>query len=142
MGQHPEPEKALGMYLQMFGEPALRQLITRVKAQQQEKGDGLSDSVPAMVDGQEPAALSEGEYVLPSDVVSHLGNGSTEAGASELDALVERVRSERTGTPQPPGQIAPFVRRHRDPVVFHACSVYVSHARGFQTSTWMKPRSG
>lgn len=111
LGQHPEPDKALGMFLKMFGEPALRQLITRTRqkanAQKDPMSDGLSDSIPAMVDGEQPAALSEGEYVLPSDVVSHLGNGDTSAGAMQLDELVNRVRESRTGDPSAPGAINP-----------------------------------
>jgi hypothetical protein len=54
-------------------------------------GDGRSDSVPARV-GKEPAALSDGEYVFPADVVSALGRGSTDAGSDVLDSMVGNVR--------------------------------------------------
>ena len=60
-------------------------------------GDGTSDSIPAMVDGVEPAALSQGEYVIPADVVSGLGNGSTEAGVARLEQLVAQIRATKTG---------------------------------------------
>jgi hypothetical protein len=62
-------------------------------------GDGMSDSIPAVIKGAKPqrAALADSEFVLPADVVSHLGNGSTEAGAKRLYAMMDRVRKARTG---------------------------------------------
>lgn len=63
-------------------------------------GDGMSDSIPAVIDGKEPAALGSGEYVLSAQVVSALGNGSTEAGARLLDEFVKRVYAAQTGKRQ------------------------------------------
>ena len=60
-------------------------------------GDGMSDDIPAMIDGDQPAALSTGEYVVAADVVSGLGNGSSEAGAKRLHAMMDRVRKATTG---------------------------------------------
>lgn len=60
-------------------------------------GDGMSDSIPAVIDEEHPARLTDGEFVVPSDVVSHLGNGSTEAGADRLYEMLDRVRHARTG---------------------------------------------
>jgi hypothetical protein len=71
------------------------------------EGDGMSDSVPAMIDGQQPAQLADGEFVIPADVVSHLGNGSTKAGAKQLYAMMDRVRQARTGTEQQGREIVP-----------------------------------
>lgn len=62
------------------------------------RGDGMSDGIKANIEGQQEAALSDGEFVLPADVVSHLGNGSSEAGASKLYAMMDRLRKDRTGT--------------------------------------------
>lgn len=62
------------------------------------QGDGMSDGIKANIEGQQEAALSDGEFVLPADVVSHLGNGSSEAGASKLYAMMDRIRKDRTGT--------------------------------------------
>lgn len=70
-------------------------------------GDGMSDSIPAMIDGQQPARLADGEFVIPADVVSHLGNGSTKAGANQLYAMMDRVRQARTGTKQQGREIEP-----------------------------------
>ena len=61
-------------------------------------GDGMSDNIPSSIDGQQPAALSENEFVVPADVVSGLGNGSSDAGAEQLYAMMDRVRKARTGT--------------------------------------------
>lgn len=61
-------------------------------------GDGVSDSIPAQIGDKQPARLADGEFVVSADVVSGLGNGSTEAGAKQLYAMMERVRKARTGT--------------------------------------------
>jgi hypothetical protein len=60
-------------------------------------GDGMSDSIPASIAGRRPARLARDEFVVPADVVSHLGNGSSDAGAKQLYAMMDRVRSARTG---------------------------------------------
>lgn len=69
--------------------------------------DGMADQVPAQIDGRQPAALSDGEFVIPADVVSHLGNGNSEAGAKQLHGMMDRVRKERTGTTKQGKQINP-----------------------------------
>ena len=60
-------------------------------------GDGMSDDIPANIDGEQEAALSEGEFVIPADVVSHLGNGSSNAGARRLYDMMATIREARTG---------------------------------------------
>jgi len=60
-------------------------------------GDGMSDSIPATINGKQPARLADGEFVIPADVVSHLGNGSSDAGAKRLYAMMDKVRVARTG---------------------------------------------
>ena len=60
-------------------------------------GDGMSDSIPASIAGRRPARLANEEFVVPADVVSHLGNGSSDAGAKQLYAMMDRVRQARTG---------------------------------------------
>jgi hypothetical protein len=60
-------------------------------------GDGMSDSIPASIANKQPARLADGEFVIPADVVSHLGNGSTDAGAKQLYAMMDKVRKARTG---------------------------------------------
>ena len=58
-------------------------------------GDGMSDHIPAMIGAKQPARLADGEFVIPADVVSHLGNGSTEAGARKLYAMMDRIQKNR-----------------------------------------------
>jgi len=70
-------------------------------------GDGMSDDIPATIDNNQPAALSDGEFVIPADVVSHLGNGSTEAGSKELYAMMDEVRQARTGRKEQGTEINP-----------------------------------
>ena len=60
-------------------------------------GDGMSDSIPATIGKRQPARLADGEFVVPADVVSHLGNGSTDAGARKLYSMMDKVRTARTG---------------------------------------------
>jgi hypothetical protein len=69
--------------------------------------DGMADKIPTSIDGKDPAALSHGEFVIPADVVSHLGNGNSEAGAEKLYAMMERVRKARTGNPKQGKRINP-----------------------------------
>lgn len=60
-------------------------------------GDGMSDNIPAVIGNKQPARLANNEFVIPADVVSHLGNGSTDAGAKHLYDMMDRVRKARTG---------------------------------------------
>lgn len=60
-------------------------------------GDGMSDDIPATIANKQPARLADGEFVVPADVVSHLGNGSTDAGAKHLYKMMDKVRKARTG---------------------------------------------
>lgn len=70
-------------------------------------GDGMSDSIPATIGRKQPARLADGEFVVPADVVSHLGNGSTDAGAKKLYAMMDKVRKARTGNKKQGKQINP-----------------------------------
>jgi len=70
-------------------------------------GDGMSDSIPAQIGSKQPARLADGEFVVPADVVSHLGNGSTDAGAKQLYSMMNKVRKARTGNQQQGRQIQP-----------------------------------
>lgn len=70
-------------------------------------GDGMSDSIPASIAGKRPARLATEEFVVPADVVSHLGNGSSDAGAKQLYAMMDRVRKARTGRKSQGREIEP-----------------------------------
>jgi hypothetical protein len=70
-------------------------------------GDGMSDSIPASIGRKQPARLADGEFVVPADVVSHLGNGSTDAGAKQLYSMMNKVRHARTGNSKQGREIQP-----------------------------------
>jgi hypothetical protein len=58
-------------------------------------GDGVSDSIPAMIGKNQPARLADGEFVIPARIVSEIGNGSTDAGARKLYAMMDRIKKAR-----------------------------------------------
>lgn len=70
-------------------------------------GDGMSDNIPATIGRKQPARLADGEFVVPADVVSHLGNGSTDAGAKQLYKMMDKIRQARTGRKAQGKQINP-----------------------------------
>jgi len=69
--------------------------------------DGMADKIPARIGGKQEARLSHGEFVIPADVVSHLGNGNSEAGAKRLYSMMDKIRTARTGTKKQGKQINP-----------------------------------
>jgi len=69
--------------------------------------DGMADKIPAKIGRDQPAALSHGEFVVPADVVSHLGNGNSDAGAKKLYQMMDRIRMARTGTKKQGKEINP-----------------------------------
>jgi hypothetical protein len=71
------------------------------------QGDGMSDSIPATIEGKQPARLADGEFVVPADVVSHIGNGSSKAGSKRLYAMLDKIRKARTGHAKQGKQINP-----------------------------------
>ena len=67
------------------------------------QGGGMDDQVMGMIGGQDPVAVSPGEYIVPADVVSGIGDGSSDAGSQELDKMAQNIRMARGGTTsQPP----------------------------------------
>lgn len=69
--------------------------------------DGMADKIPSSIDNKQPAKLSHGEFVIPADVVSHLGNGNSDAGADVLYKMMDRVRKARTGNKKQGKRINP-----------------------------------
>ena len=115
-GESENAEMILGQFLAKFGEDALRDLVEKVQSGVFDEntgeadgmvkgmGDGMDDMIPAsMTDSDQDVLLSDGEFVVPADVVSGLGNGSSDAGADKLEDMMDRVRELRTGgKAQPP----------------------------------------
>jgi len=118
-GNLPEEQAsiALAMFVQQYGEDALRQLVSDTQEGKFDSiggkadgmieggGDGMSDSVPATIDGQEDLLVSRDEYVIDAPTVAMIGNGSSEAGADKLDKMREDVRKAATGSRIQPKQI-------------------------------------
>lgn len=116
-GQSQSPEIALGRFLAKYGEDALRDLVDRVQSGDMDEtvsrsegkmrgpGDGMDDLIPANIDGEQDVLLSDGEFVVPADVVSGLGNGSSDAGARALEEMMDRVRQARNGSTEQPPQV-------------------------------------
>lgn len=108
---------ALAMFVNEYGEEALKDLITDVRdgeydnvtgkmdGQVQGGGDGMSDSVPATIDGQQDLLASRDEYMVDAPTVAMIGNGSSDAGAKKLDKMREEVRKAATGSRIQPKQI-------------------------------------
>lgn len=69
--------------------------------------DGMADELPAQIGNDQPAALSHGEFVIPADVVSHLGNGNSDAGAKKLYQMMDKIRMARTGNKKQGKRINP-----------------------------------
>lgn len=96
-------------------QPATQQATTAVPAETSMarggflngKGDGMSDEINATINEKQPARLSDGEFVIPADVVAHLGNGSSKAGANKLYEMMARIRKARTGTAKQAPKINP-----------------------------------
>lgn len=116
-GKDDNPEIALARFVSRYGEDALRDLVERVQSGQFDAnaettegkvsgvGDGMDDMIPATLEGEQDVVLSDGEFIVPADVVSGLGNGSTDAGSKSLYEMMDRVREMRTGGTTQPKQV-------------------------------------
>ena len=112
----PDQQKViLSQFVAEFGQEALQDLVQKVQGGEipsipkegdgmvKGAGDGMADMIPANMEGDQDVLLSDGEFVVPADVVSGLGNGSSDAGADKLEGMMDRVRELRTGgKTQPP----------------------------------------
>lgn len=116
-GESSNPEIALAAFLTAYGEDALRDLVDKVQSGEMDEtaersegqlrgpGDGMDDLIPATIEGEQDVLLSDGEFIVPADVVSGLGNGSSDAGARALEEMMDRVRSSRNGSTEQPPQV-------------------------------------
>jgi hypothetical protein len=113
----PNPEEVLGVFVARFGEEALKDLVLKVQdgtfdenveaseGMVEGTGDGMDDMVPATLEGEQDVLLSDGEFIVPADVVSGLGNGSSDAGSRRLYDMMDRVRQMRTGMTEQPDDV-------------------------------------
>lgn len=115
-GESRNPEEAIQEFLEVFGRQRLEELRRMVADEEEPEaggqsvaqlasggrlmdgpGRGMDDRIAARA-GEQPVLLSDGEFVVPADVVSHLGDGSTKAGVRALEGMMARVRRAKTGT--------------------------------------------
>tara|TARA_B100001093_G_scaffold338547_1_gene323316 strand:+ start:2317 stop:3408 length:1092 start_codon:yes stop_codon:yes gene_type:complete len=108
---------ALAQFVQKYGEEALQELVQDVQEGEYDEvggkaegmidggGDGMSDSVPATIDGEQDLLISKDEYVVDAPTVAMIGNGSSDAGAEKLDKMREDVRKAATGSSMQPEEI-------------------------------------
>jgi len=110
LGQLPEEqaEIIITQFINEFGEEVFQMLREQVlqsvsgpeaqtQGMVQGQGGGMDDQVPGMIGDQQPVAVSPGEFIVPADVVSGLGDGSSDAGADKLDTMMDQVRMAKTG---------------------------------------------
>ena len=107
----------MAQFVQKYGEEALRELVNDVQQGEYDGiggkadgmidwgGDGVSDSVPATIDGEQDLLISKDEYVVDAPTVAMIGNGSSDAGAEKLDKMREEVRKAATGSSMQPKEI-------------------------------------
>lgn len=115
MGNIPNGDAVINMFIEKYGNELFMQIRESVLNPTQEaqtqgmiegQGGGMDDQVMGMIGNQRPVAVSPGEYIVPADVVSGIGDGSSDSGAVELDNMLDRVRQERTGTKKQAPQLA------------------------------------
>jgi hypothetical protein len=105
---HPKAKQALRRYADAFGEEALRNLTEKMSSMGgriRGAGGGLDDLIPGTIEGRKEVRLADGEFVVPADVVSHLGDGSSDHGVRKLTEMMERIRKSKTGTTKQAGHI-------------------------------------
>ena len=106
LGEQPRPSEALGRFRNMFGEDALDVLRDKVTGGRvRGAGGGMDDLVPGTIEGRQQVRLADGEFVIPADVVSGLGDGSTDQGVRRLHEMMSKVRQQRTGKQAQPKAI-------------------------------------
>jgi hypothetical protein len=106
LGEHPRPREAMERFKEVFGDNAFEVLRNRINSGRvQGAGGGMDDLVPGSIEGRQKVRLADGEFVVAADVVSGLGDGSTDHGVRRLHGMMDRVRQDRTGKKAQPKSI-------------------------------------
>ena len=106
LGEHPRPREAIMRFREAFGDDALNLLRDRITGGRvRGAGGGMDDLVPGSIEGRQKVRLADSEFVVPADVVSGLGDGSTDQGVRKLHGMMDQVRQKRTGTKAQPKSI-------------------------------------
>lgn len=104
LGEHPARGEAMSRLRDRMGSDAVRS-VRQEGGRVRGAGGGLDDLVPGTIEGRQRVRLADGEFVVPSDVVSGLGDGSTDQGARKLHEMMSRVRQKRHGSTKQPGRV-------------------------------------
>lgn len=104
LGEHPARGEAMSRLRSRMGPEAVRS-VREEGGRVRGAGGGLDDLVPGTIEGRQRVRLADGEFVVPSDVVSGLGDGSTDQGARKLHEMMSRVRQKRHGSTRQPGRV-------------------------------------
>jgi len=115
LGDAESADQIIQAFIAVFGQEAFEELRDQVLKSQvpdaqtegmiEGSGGGMDDEVMGMIGNQQGVAVSPGEYIIPADVVSSLGDGSSDAGADKLDRMLDDVRMAKTGRTIQPGKI-------------------------------------
>jgi hypothetical protein len=106
LNEHPRPREALERFESMFGRDALYMLRDKITGGRVTgAGGGMDDLIPGTIEGRQRVRLADGEFVVPADVVSGLGDGSTDHGVRRLHEMMNSVRKQRTGKNAQPKSI-------------------------------------
>lgn len=106
LGEHPKPQEAIERFRNVMGDDAFMALRDRIAAGRiKGAGGGLDDLVPGTIEGRQKVRLADGEFVIPSDVVSAIGDGSTDAGARRLHEMMDGIRKQKTGSTKQPARL-------------------------------------
>jgi hypothetical protein len=106
LNEHPRPKEALERFETMFGRDALYMLRDKMTGGRVTgAGGGMDDLIPGTIEGRQRVRLADGEFVVPADVVSGLGDGSTDQGVRRLHEMMNSVRKQRTGKQAQPKSI-------------------------------------
>lgn len=106
LGEHPKPREAIERFRDVFGDGALQSLRDRlVGGRVKGAGGGLDDLVPGDIEGRQRVRLADSEFVLPADIVSAIGDGSTDHGVRRLHEMMDNIRKQKTGSTKQPGRL-------------------------------------
>ena len=106
LGEHPKPREAIERFRNVFGDGALKSLQDRlVGGRVKGAGGGLDDLVPGDIEGRQRVRLADSEFVLPADIVSAIGDGSTDHGVRRLHEMMDNIRKQKTGSTKQPARL-------------------------------------
>ena len=106
LGEHPRPREALERFENTFGQDALSELRDRITGGRvRGAGGGMDDLVPGTIEGRQQVRLADSEFVLPADIVSSIGDGSTDQGVRRLHEMMDNIRKQKNGTTKQPARL-------------------------------------